>query len=67
MFSAAEVLSLLEAEDELDDRDEVFAEGSDEDFDELEELEDDRGSKIETREEVNGYKFKKYFIYIYIY
>ena len=35
MFSAAEVLSLLEAEGELDDPDEVFAEGSDEDFDEL--------------------------------
>ena len=56
VFSAAEVLSLLEAEGELDDPDEVFAEGSDEDFDELEELEDDSGSKIETREEVNGNK-----------
>ena len=65
MFSAAEVLPLLEAEGELDDRDEVLAEGSDEDFDELEELENDSGSKIETREEVNGNKFKKYFIYIY--
>ena len=41
MFSAAEVHSLLEAEGELDNRDEVFAEGSDEDF---EELEDDSGS-----------------------
>ena len=58
MFSAAEVLSLLEAEGELDDRDEVFAEGSDEDFDELEELEDDSGSKIEIREEVNGNKLQ---------
>ena len=57
MFSAAEVPPLLEAEGELDDRDE--------DFDELEELENDSGSKIETREEVNGNKFKKYFIYIY--
>ena len=66
MFSAAEAISLLEAEGELDDRDKVFAEGIDEDFDELEELEDDSGSKIETREEVNGNKLKKYFIYIYI-
>ena len=67
MFSAAEVLSLLEAEGELDDQDEVFAKGSDEDFDELDELEDDSGSKIETREEVNGNKLKKYFIYIYFF
>ena len=44
----------------------MFAEGSDEDFDELEELEDDCGSKIETREEVNGNKLKKYFIYIFL-
>ena len=58
-FSAAEVLSLLEAEGELDDRDEVFVEGSDEDFAELEELEDNSSSKIETREEING----KYFIF----
>ena len=56
MFSAAEVLSLLEAEGELDVPDEVFAEESDENFDELEELEDDSVSKIETREEVNGNK-----------
>ena len=56
MFSAAEVLSLLEAEGELDDPDEVFTEGSDEDFDELEEVEDDSGNRIETREEVNGNK-----------
>ena len=56
MFSAAEVLSLLEAVGELDDQDEVFTEGNDEDFDELEELEDDSGSKIETGEEVNGNK-----------
>ena len=67
VFSAAEVLSLLEAEGELDDRDEVFAEGSDEDFDELEELEDDSGSKIETREEVNGNKLKNTsYIYIFL-
>ena len=52
VFSAAEVLSLLKAEGELYDRDEVFAEGSDEDFDELEELEDDSGSKV------NGIKLK---------
>ena len=58
MFSAAEVLSPLEAEGELDDRDEVFAKGSDEDFDELEELEDDSGRKIEIREEVNGNKLQ---------
>ena len=65
VFSATEVLSLLEAEGELDDQDEVFAEGSDEDFDELEELEDDSGSKIETGEEVNGNKLKNT-SYIYI-
>ena len=53
VFSAAEVLSLLEAKGELDDRDEAFAEGSD---DELEEVEDNSDNKIETREEVNGNK-----------
>ena len=67
MFTAAEVLSLLEAEGELDDPDEVFAKGSDEDFDELEELEDDSGSKTETREEVNGNKLKNTSYYYYIY
>ena len=39
---------------------------NDEDFDEFEELEDDSGSKIETREEVNGNELKNT-SYIYIF
>ena len=39
-FTAADVLSLLEADDEFDDPDEVFLEGSDEEFDDVEELEE---------------------------
>ena len=39
-FTAADVLALLEADDEFDDPDEVFVEGSDEEFDDVEELEE---------------------------
>ena len=39
-LTAAEVLALLDADEELDDPDEVIAEGSDEEFSDFEELED---------------------------
>ena len=41
-FTTEEVLAFLEAEEdcELDDRQELFMEGSDEEFDELDEVED---------------------------
>ena len=39
-FTAADVLAFLEADDEFDDPDEVFVEGSDEEFDDVEELEE---------------------------
>ena len=39
-LTAAEVLALLDADEELDDPDEVMAEGSDEEFSDFEELED---------------------------
>ena len=39
-LTAAEVLALHDADEELDDPDEVMAEGSDEEFSNFEELED---------------------------
>ena len=39
-FTAADVLVLLEADDEFDDPDDVFVEGSDEEFDDVAELEE---------------------------
>ena len=71
-FTAADVLSLLEAYDEFDDPDEVFVEGSDEEFDDAEELEEleelQNGNDVECeRMEVGNGNFQcKYYIFINI-
>ena len=71
-FTAADVLALLEADDEFDDPDEVFVEGSDEEFDDVEELEEleelQNGNDVECeRMEVGNGNFQcKYYIFINI-
>ena len=71
-FTAADVLVLLEADDEFDDPDDVFVEGSDEEFDdvaeleELKELQNRNDVECERMEVGNGNFQCKYYIFINI-